>query len=157
MLLTGLAVVTLLACTTLDFARDILGRLPTATPTAVLSATPPPPEISINFNADRYTIEQGECTTLRWAVTGADRIDLLDQEREATEAQRVCPNQTTGFTQRVENNSEQDSAFLQIEVTEPQDNGLQQGCLVYDAQTQQDVCQVPCQQPNPEQYPVCHQ
>lgn len=126
-----------------------------------LDATLPPTRVDgsdgiyINFNADRYTIERDQCTTLRWQVSGASSIMLLGQEREATDAQQVCPDQTTGYTLTAENETSDETAFLQIEVTEPKTNAPQQGCLVYDQQTQQNVCQVPCQQQNPEQYETC--
>ncbi len=92
------------------------------------TATPDPSsaEIDINFNADLYVIEEGECTTLRWQVTGATTVSLLGQEIEHTEAHEVCPDETTGYTLNAENETDEQSAFLEIEVTEPTDD---LGCI----------------------------
>ncbi len=88
--------------------------------------TPTSGELVINFNADLYTIERGECTTLRWQVTGADMVSLFGNEVEHTDAQEVCPGEDTGYTLVGANESEEASEYLEIEVTEPTDD---LGCI----------------------------
>lgn len=90
----------------------------TATPGAAATATTAPlGPISINFNADAYTIEQGQCTTLRWSVENADRVYFEGQEMPATEAEQVCPSQTSSYGLTAENEQEEQTAQVTIEVT----------------------------------------
>lgn len=91
----------------------------TATPTLALA---------INFNADAYTIERGECTTLRWQVSGADTVTLLASEVEASGAEEVCPGETRGYTLTANNSGDETSEYFEIMVTEPLDDSPRLGC-----------------------------
>ncbi|MCP4359911.1 MAG: META domain-containing protein, partial [Chloroflexi bacterium] len=77
--------------------------IPTATPTAT-----PLPEASINFWADSTTINQGECTTLRWDVENIQAVwvyplgEPYDQYPITGQGnQEVCPTTTTTYEMRV--------------------------------------------------------
>lgn len=95
----------------------------TATPgsTPTVTAEPLGP-IAINFNADSYSIFVGQCTTLRWAVENAQQVFFQGQAMPATEAEQVCPIQTTQYTLQAQNEQEQTEASLTIEVSEPPPN-----------------------------------
>ena len=78
-----------------------------------LPATPTPiptPEVpSLNFWADRTTINQGECTTLRWSVANIQAVWVYEagqdwQRFPATGdgSRQVCPSQTTTYEMRVQ-------------------------------------------------------
>lgn len=91
---------------------------PTFTPTATLTATVVP-ELSVNFNADRYEITQGECTTLRWKVENADTA-LLDGSAVSLEnAREVCPSETTTYQLTVSSAAGERSTQLTVEVQVP--------------------------------------
>lgn len=82
---------------------------PTETPT-------PLPPISINFNADSYSIKQGKCTTLRWAVENAEDVFLDGELVEILDARQVCPNKTTKYTLLAMSGNQEEEAFVTIEV-----------------------------------------
>lgn len=78
-----------------------------------LPATPTPiptPELpSLNFWADRTTINQGECTTLRWSVANIQAVWVYEagqdwQRFPATGdgSRQVCPPATTTYEMRVQ-------------------------------------------------------
>ncbi len=91
---------------------------PTLTPTATDTPTPVP-DVSINFNADRYEITQGECTTLRWRVENAETV-LLDGSAVSLEnARDVCPSQSTTYQLTASSEAGEQSAQLTIEVQAP--------------------------------------
>lgn len=76
-----------------------------ATPTPV----PTPALPSLNFWADRTTINQGECTTLRWSVANIQAVWVYEagqdwQRFPATGdgSRQVCPMQTTTYEMRVQ-------------------------------------------------------
>jgi hypothetical protein len=87
----------------------------------ILSATvtPEPVPITINFNADSYTLTSGECTRLRWAVENADEVQLEGEPVPATEAEQVCPTGTTTYQLTAGNAVEQQESFVTIEVSQP--------------------------------------
>jgi heat shock protein HslJ len=79
-------------------------------PTAAPTPTPPPPTPmpEISFGADRTTINQGECTTLRWNVQNiqavwvyplGEQFERFPRTGQGTE--QVCPTQTTTYEMRV--------------------------------------------------------
>lgn len=80
--------------------------VPTAAPTPNPPPATPMPEIS--FGADRTTINQGECTTLRWSVANiqavwvyplGEQFERFPRTGQGTE--QVCPTQTTTYEMRV--------------------------------------------------------
>jgi heat shock protein HslJ/uncharacterized protein YraI len=90
---------------------------PTARPTAVPPvATPTPPPAptatsapNISFSADRTTINQGECTTLRWSVHNVQAVWVYPQgqpfesfPRTGEGSETVCPATTTTYEIRVQ-------------------------------------------------------
>jgi hypothetical protein len=89
----------------------------TDTPTAAEEPTAAP--ISINFNADSYSLISGECTRLRWAVENADEVQLEGEPVPATEAEQVCPTGTTTYQLTAGNAVEQQESFVTIEVSQP--------------------------------------
>ena len=73
----------------------------------------------IEFSADAYQIRSGECTTLRWRVTGA-RAVYLDHEGVAGESSRaVCPDVNTTYELRVEFTDEIATRRITISVLPP--------------------------------------
>jgi CSLREA domain-containing protein len=89
-------------------------------PTPVPSVTPVPSgPISINFNADSYTVAPGECTTVRWEVKNADTVIYEGVTMPALEAEQVCPQATTTYQLVAQNEAESQEAFVTIEVVLP--------------------------------------
>ena len=82
-------------------------------PTAAPTPTPPPPPTAtpapvLSFSADRTTINQGECTTLRWSVENIQAVwvyplgepfESFPRAGQGTE--QVCPTTTTTYEMRV--------------------------------------------------------
>jgi hypothetical protein len=73
--------------------------------------------ISVNFNADAYSIVEGQCTKLRWEVLNAELVTLDGEEVESLEAEDVCPTATTTYQLNASNASEEVERFVTIEVT----------------------------------------
>jgi len=80
---------------------------PIPTPVPQPTATPVAPRL--NFWADRATINQGECTTLRWSVENIQAVWVYPvgenwQNHPATGngSRQVCPMQTTTWEMRVQ-------------------------------------------------------
>jgi heat shock protein HslJ len=78
----------------------------TPTPTPVPTA---PPSAEISFTADSTSIQQGECTTVRWKVENVKTVHVYPQgepydKYPATgeDSQEVCPESTTTYELRVE-------------------------------------------------------
>jgi heat shock protein HslJ/uncharacterized protein YraI len=79
---------------------------PAPTPTPTPDATP-----SIQFWADTYTINAGQCTTIRWEVENVTAVWVypIGQPYEqypttGSGSQQVCPSQTTTYELRVQLN-----------------------------------------------------
>jgi heat shock protein HslJ len=82
--------------------------IPTAvppTPAPTLTATPAP---QISFWADRTSLNQGECTTLRWSVENVQAVwvypqgqDFNQYPRTGQGSETVCPATTTTYEMRV--------------------------------------------------------
>jgi hypothetical protein len=51
-----------------------------------------------NFRADSTTLSSGQCTTLRWDVSGADSVFLDGQATVFNGAEQICPPATTRYT-----------------------------------------------------------
>ncbi len=80
--------------------------LPTPTP---LPQPTPTPSAQISFTADRTTINQGECTTIRWSVENVQAVWVYPQgqpfqqfPRVGQGSEQVCPPVTTTFEMRVQ-------------------------------------------------------
>ncbi len=79
---------------------------PTPTPAPQPTATP---TAQISFSADRTTINQGECTTLRWSVENVQAVWVYPQgqsfqnfPRVGQGSEQVCPPVTTTYEMRVQ-------------------------------------------------------
>lgn len=89
---------------------------PPLPPTAVPTATPVPqatPQAQIRFWADRTTITQGECTTLRWQVENVRGVwvypvgqDFRNFPVNGEGSRQVCPQITTTYEMRVRLNDD---------------------------------------------------
>ncbi len=103
-------------------AVEMDGAIPTPvstdTPTPFVTPTPTPEPIpaSINFNADQYLLEEGECTTLHWQVENADEIFLDGELVEALGARNVCPETKTTYELLVISAAGEELAYVTIEV-----------------------------------------
>lgn len=56
---------------------------------------------SISFGADRTSLRQGECTTLRWNVEGIDSVYFDGGGVTGSGSRQVCPSRTTTYSLRV--------------------------------------------------------
>jgi CSLREA domain-containing protein len=88
---------------------------PTPTPTAA-----PAEPMTMNFNADSYSIIAGACTRLRWEVKNAGEVRLDGEVVEALAARQVCPQTTTTYRLVGTAGDEQLAGQVTIEVTAPQ-------------------------------------
>ncbi len=59
----------------------------------VLPTPPPPPGVSLEFEAGRTSLPYGECTTLRWRVQNAQEVRLDGAKVAAAGTQQVCPTE----------------------------------------------------------------
>ena len=86
--------------------------VPTAAPPAATPTPPPAPTATpapeISFWADRTSINQGECTTLRWSVQNVQAVWVYPQgqpfdrfPRTGQGSEVVCPTSTTTYEMRV--------------------------------------------------------
>lgn len=73
--------------------------------------------LSVNFNADAYSLPSGQCTKLRWEVLNAEVITLDGEQVESLAAQDVCPTTTTAYRLNASNASEEVERMVTIEVT----------------------------------------
>ena len=94
--------------------------VPPATPTPLPPATATP-VAQISFSADQTTIDQGQCTTLRWSAQNVESIwinpqnDLFDRTPHPSQgSQQVCPVVTTTYEMRTQ---QRDGSFVVNEVT----------------------------------------
>lgn len=67
-----------------------------AFPTATVT-----PVESISFVADRYTITQGQCVTIRWDVEGIKEVYYRGVGVTGHDSRQECPTATTTYTLRV--------------------------------------------------------
>ena len=89
---------------------------PTATPPPPPPTEPPQPT-NPNFRADATVIDAGNCTTLRWDVEGIKGVYLNGEGQSGHGSMRVCPGQTTRYTLRVIEQSDEPSDWpLQVRV-----------------------------------------
>lgn len=82
-------------------ATDIQGQSTTSGKiTGTIIQPQPQCQLYVNFRADRYTINVGERTTLRWDVECANAVYLNGQGVTGHEARDVQPHTTTTYTLR---------------------------------------------------------
>lgn len=71
---------------------------PAPPPTFTLPApTPVPRQYSISFSADDTTLTKGECTNLKWQVTGTSLIQLNGEAVGPSGKREVCPKKDTEY------------------------------------------------------------
>ncbi len=71
------------------------------TPTATLTSPPPPANVTVNFFAEPPYVNAGNCSTLRWQVTGTDKVYLNGSLVSALSNTPRCPCETETHTLRV--------------------------------------------------------
>ena len=77
----------------------------------------PSAAIEINFNADSYSLQVGQCTRLRWEVVNASQVFLDGEPVPPLEAEQVCPAATTTYRLRAENETQSQEAIVTIQVS----------------------------------------
>lgn len=97
-------------------------------PTAAATPTPIPqptatPTAQISFTADQTSIEQGQCTTLRWSVNNIQAVWVYPQgeryegfPRTGQGSEQVCPTSTTTYEMRVQQR-DGSIVFRQVTIT----------------------------------------
>lgn len=97
-------------------------------PTVAATPTPVPqptatPTAQISFTADQTTIEQGQCTTLRWSVDNIQAVWVYPQgeryerfPRTGHGSEQVCPTSTTTYEMRVQQR-DGSIVFRQVTIT----------------------------------------
>lgn len=93
--------------------------------------TPPPAETEhepiadmvIDFWADVYTLQSGECTDIHWLASLADSVKLQGKSVNNSGSQNVCPTQTTTYYLQVKSSDEimERSVTITVQIPEPQD------------------------------------
>lgn len=90
-------------------ALPVMSAPPLPTPMPAPPTPTPPAEPVISFWADRGTINQGECTTLRWSVANIQAVWVYEagenfERFPATGdgSRSVCPSRTTTYEMRVQ-------------------------------------------------------
>lgn len=75
------------------------------------------PDYSMNFWADNYSIDGGQCTALRWDVRNVREVYLDNEGVPGVSARDVCPGRTQTYTLRViKYDGGEDSRQVTIEV-----------------------------------------
>jgi len=96
-------------------ATNTLTRKATVTPgSSQLVVTP-----EINFTADDFYLESGNCTVLRWRVEDADAVHLDGKSVALVGSRGVCPEQSATYRLRVVADDWEGTAQVTIEVLEP--------------------------------------
>ncbi|MBI5033195.1 MAG: hypothetical protein HZB51_21960 [Chloroflexi bacterium] len=100
---------------------DIHGGQTTSAHIAGTIVQPQPTcQLSVNFRADRTTINAGEHTTLRWDVDCANAVYLNGQGVTGHEARDIAPSNTTAYTLRsVRKDGSNDDRTVTIQVNTP--------------------------------------
>ena len=78
-------------------AHPVPAVIPTDTPTPTQPPRPDTSQVQVVFTADRYRLNQGECTTLRWSVQGGLGVELDGRVVERIGQSEVCPPQTSTY------------------------------------------------------------
>ncbi|HJX38244.1 MAG TPA: Ig-like domain-containing protein [Anaerolineae bacterium] len=78
-----------------------VGEVQTPSPTTSLppEATPagPPPEVQIDFTANRTNLMPGECAMLLWSVQGGEAVLLQGEPVPFSGEREACPQETTPY------------------------------------------------------------
>lgn len=83
------------------------------------SLPPPPSPPTVDFRADRDTIQRGECTTLRWDVENVVAVELDGEGVVGHDSRQVCPEIDTEYVLRVVTHSGDIYRAVTIKVLEP--------------------------------------
>lgn len=91
---------------------------PTATPTPTPTPTSTPTEVplSVTFEADHEQLYAGECTFLRWSITGAHSAFLEGDKVKLNDALRVCPSSTRTYRLLVSHSGGETESLVTITV-----------------------------------------
>lgn len=91
---------------------------PTMTP---VPPTPAPPDAQIAFAVDRSGIRLGECTTLRWNVTGGFLVRIDGQIVERSGQKQICPQQTATYQLSVDlgNSIKRSEVSIYVDIPTP--------------------------------------
>ena len=95
----------------------------TNTPTREATVTPgssqPVATPEINFTADEFYLEPGNCTVLRWRVEDADAVHLDGESVAPVGSRGVCPEQSVTYRLQAVADDWEGTAEVTIEVLEP--------------------------------------
>ncbi len=70
----------------------------TGTTTPTLTPVPPQRFFTLSFDAEKTTIDRGECVDLSWQSTGAVTLQLDNQPVGSSGSTSVCPRSDTSYT-----------------------------------------------------------
>jgi hypothetical protein len=77
----------------------------------------PPPGPEVTFSADAYTIQQGQCTYIRWTTSNATSVDIDGTVVSTSGSMQVCPTVTKHYSLNAVGSGGQVSRSLGIVVT----------------------------------------
>jgi photosystem II stability/assembly factor-like uncharacterized protein len=77
----------------------------------------PSPGAAIIFIVDRAELQEGECTTLHWEVTGGFGAQLNGQAIEKSGAMEICPMETTAYTLSLDMGTSIETRLIEVAVS----------------------------------------
>ncbi len=104
--------------------------IPTPTDTLVPSPTftrpvptPVPRQYRISFEAEESTIEEGDCTDLKWEAVGVTVVKLDGQNVNPSGERKVCPDEDTQYelTYELPGSNQLQTKTVKIRVEEKED------------------------------------
>ena len=94
-------------------------------PTATVMESQPEPvtiaDMEIDFWADAYSLQSGECTNLHWIAASAESVTLQGQPISVSGSQNICPSQTTTYNLVAESSgkSTERNIVISVQIPEP--------------------------------------
>ncbi len=90
---------------------------PADTPPPVVATPPGPRQYSIFFIAKKDTLVKGDCTDLRWEVTGAASVSLDGEEVSPAGVENVCPKSTVSYRLAIQLPNDTQLLYQTVKIT----------------------------------------